>query len=70
MTGSEYLAHSAPLFVRTEILKLEDIHKIVSAVFMFKNQSLLTYPDHPYDMRQSDNPIFSYPRLTQSRHCT
>ena len=36
ITNSSYLSHTAPLFHRLKTLKLQDIHTLQAAIFMYK----------------------------------
>ena len=37
ITGADYLAHTAPLFAKTKILKINDVHTYLLCLHMFKN---------------------------------
>ena len=68
ITGSTFLAHTDPLFHRTRILKLCDVHKYLLATYMYKNLTSFSTSNHSFNTRQSSNPIVNYPRLTLARH--
>lgn len=68
ITGSGFLAHTEPLFLKAEILKVCDVHRFLLGVYMYKNLSSFDLPDHSYDTRQSTKPTVNYGRLTLSRH--
>ena len=50
--NANYLAHTDPLFLRTKILKIFDIHKLKIAIYMFNNRNTeLTNARHDYETR-------------------
>jgi hypothetical protein len=70
ITGSEYRAHTAPLFKVMKILKLEDIHDYMIAVRMYKLNcsGAVIRAHHTYNTRQRDDIIPTYQRLTKTQH--
>jgi len=70
ITGSEYLAHTSPLFKEMKILKLKDINKYMTAVRMYKRNYSgdVTRSDHTHNTRNGDNIIPTYQRLTKTQH--
>ena len=68
VTGSEYLARTNPLYYRTGILKISDIHKIFLAIYVYKNKNNLSHPTYSYNTRHRNDPLISFHRLTLSRH--
>jgi hypothetical protein len=72
ITDSNYLEHTDPLFYKTNILKLSDIHNFLLAQSMFKcniGNSLVTL-NHNYNTRYRDNAVPSFQRLTVTQHST
>jgi hypothetical protein len=69
LTNQPYLAHTDPLFHRTGILKLNDIHRYLLALHAFKIKSLEGFPpfDRHYLTRNRDYfaPTFQRLSLTQ-----
>ena len=64
VTGSQFQAHTAPLFIEYRLLPLDKIYTYMSAIFMFKYHSselplvfqhsyTLNIDVHPYSTRQS-----------------
>lgn len=68
ITGSNYLAHTGPLFHRTKILKLSDVHTFLLGTYMYSHISSFSTPTHTITTRQSEDPIVNYTRLALSRH--
>ena len=66
ITRSDYLSHSDPLFYRTGILKMQELHTYVLGCCGFKQHrdGLLGYPRHRYSTRTRHNAIPAYQRLT------
>ena len=63
----QYRDHTNGKFLESEILKLNDIHKYLLAVYMFTSDSSQYERTHPYLTRNRNmlNPMFN--RLTQSQ---
>ena len=75
ITGSEYLAHTEPLFKALEILKVEDLHnlKLLKFYYNLSYELLPTYfdcylevinkkPPGNYKLRSSARPVIRMPR--------
>ena len=63
-----YLAHTDPLFYQSNILKIQDINKLMIALFMFKNRDDPIYQrDHQHDTRFRNNLLPSHHRLTTTQ---
>ena len=76
-TGSQYLAHTDPIFKRLRLLKVSDLNILQTAIFMFKlRQHLLpchfnrmftcNWQIHSHNTRNSENFHLTNPRTTQS----
>ena len=76
-TGSQYLAHTDPIFKRLRLLKVSDLNILQTAIFMFKlRQNLLpchfnrmftcNWQIHSHNTRNSENFHLTNPRTTQS----
>jgi hypothetical protein len=63
MTNSTFLAHTDPLFYRTKILKIEDIHTYLLSIHAFKNQNHFPSYDHNYYTRNRNNLVTAFHRL-------
>ena len=62
-----YLAPSNPLFIRTEILKLDDVYKFKICDFLLKNDLIDFYHrSHSYPTRHRSNLLPVHQRLTSS----
>ena len=70
ITNESYLAHSDPLFYRTGILKITELHTFLLAFHSFKEKSLqnLICPDHTYSTRQRDDAIPQFQRLALTQN--
>ena len=69
ITDQPYLSHSDPLFYRTKILKIQDIHAYLLAIEgynQFKSQRF-NYLAHCYETRNKNNPIPTSHRLIGSQ---
>jgi exonuclease III len=70
VTNSEYLLHTDPLFHRTGILKVTDIHKFLLCQYVFKslagNQNI--NPLHNHFTRNRNNIIPVFQRLALTQH--
>ena len=70
ITNSEFLAHSDPLFYRTQILKIKDIYTYLIAIDAYKKNSAnnFTHPTHRHNTRGRENfAIPNYRRLEISK---
>ena len=67
ITSQSMLAHTSPLFFRTNILKLFDIYKFHVAIHMYHLQSnnSINLADHTYNTRNINNARPSFYRLAQ-----
>ena len=69
INAAPYLAHSNELFFNSHLLKLDDIHKLSVASFMFKHNSRELYNrNHNYATRNSNLLLPFYRRLTSTQH--
>ena len=70
ITGQDFLAHTTPLFYRTKILKVCDIHTYLVGIHAYKMNvaSLLSYPQHSYNTRNINFALPTYQRLTLTQH--
>lgn len=70
ITGEQYLAHTAPLFHRTGILKIKDLHTYLLAIRSYKEYSVhnIRQPDHSYQTRNRNNAIPQFQRLTLAQN--
>lgn len=64
---TDYLAHTDPLFVQSDILKIEDLHFYLLNVFIFKNKSVLPVNSHSYHTRHLSDLIPRNRRLQLTR---
>lgn len=55
LTGSEYLAHSEPLFHRMSILKISDIYSYVCLVTAHRVRGTFTVAGHHHEIRNSSS---------------
>jgi hypothetical protein len=69
ITNESYLAHTGPLFFKTNILKINDLHTYLLAIEAYKSneQSNFLYVQHSYDTRNRNNPVPSFQRLTSTQ---
>lgn len=67
IAGSDYLAHTSPLFYRLGILKLNDIYIYLNAIFMFKRRESMTTAEHTYNTRGRTNAVPTFQRLSLSQ---
>jgi exonuclease III len=69
ITGEGYLSHTDPLFRRTNILKLDDLHTFQLAVYGYKlnARGAFTLPVHEYHTRNRDHAVPRFQRLTISQ---
>ena len=67
ITNSDFLAHSDPLFIKTNILKVNDLHTYLIAVHGFKYYSNYITCSHEYDTRTRDNLLPAYHRLSSTQ---
>lgn len=69
ITKENYLAHTDPLFKRTGILKITDLHTYLCAIEAFKTfkSQGFNYLDHPYDTRHRNKPVPTMQRLTTAK---
>ena len=67
ITNSDYLAHSDPLFVRTGILKINDIHTFLLAIHGFKFHNKYVTSSHEYNTRNRDNLLPAFQRLSSTQ---
>ena len=81
ITNSPYLAHTGAIFRELQLLKVHDIHKLQTAVFMFKIYHNLLPPhitsyfhrsrdSHSYPTRNSQDNFLICPRHTELRSKT
>jgi len=70
ITGSDRLAHTDPLFYRTAILKLSDLHTYLLCVHMFcrVHGNMAAGVTHSYNTRNRDYVVPSLNRLTLTQH--
>ena len=71
ITGSEYLAHTNPLFYQTNILKVSDLHKYLLAQYMFKLREInpeIFDRQHSYYTRYRNDAQAAFNRLTLTQH--
>ena len=65
ITNQDYLAHSSPLFLRTEVLKLPDIYKLVLAQFAFSSDVINSFrPSHSHFTRNRNSVQPAFQRLS------
>ena len=65
VTGEHFHAHTPPLFLKTKILRLNDIHIFVLAQIGFKsNIQCNNFPIHNHDTRYGDLLRTDFTRLT------
>jgi hypothetical protein len=69
ITGEGYLAHTDPLFFRTGILKLADIHTYILGLYAHKAISVGSFhlSEHQYFTRNRYDPVPPFQRLTLSQ---
>ena len=68
ITGSEYLAHTNPLFIQTKILKLSDVSLYCINLHVFKNiDDYNSQSDHGYNTRGVSNLRSEFRRLTSTQ---
>ena len=72
ITGSEFLAHTDPLFFRTSILKLDDVYDYTLAQFMYKkvhdgDASVVPPRVHDYSTRNRSSIRTAFHRLTSTQ---
>mgnify|MGYP000542503182 CR=1 FL=1 len=69
ITKSDYLAHTGPLFHRTEILKISDIYVYQVAIYMFKRKLSgdIVTASHNYSTRYSNLALPTFHRLSISQ---
>ena len=69
VTNKPYLAHTTPLFHKTKILKIRDLHTYLTAIhaFKLKQTSGFTYPSHSYGTRHRHDPVPQFQRLSQTQ---
>lgn len=67
--GSDFLAHTTPLFKELKILKIPDIHKYMLGTRMYKltTNVNIARQNHSYNKRQDDNILPTYQRLSQTQ---
>ena len=69
ITNSAYDAHTSPLFLELNILKLRDIYKFHAALFMYeKLLSSPPVPRHSYSTRFNSEIRSAFHRLTVTQH--
>ena len=66
ITGADYLAHSNPLFLQAKILKVQDVHKYMLGIYMYKKKLNNSLPavQHSYNTRGSSVVPSAFQRLT------
>ena len=67
ISGADYLAHTNPLFIQSDILKVIDIHNYLLAIHMFKSYTFNVPPVHDYDTRNRSALRFPFNRLTRGQ---
>ena len=68
ITGQSFLAHTAPLFATTCILKVTDINFFVMAQMCFYSDQIQNYsPIHSHNTRFRNNPRSEFQWLTISQ---
>ena len=67
VTGADYLAHTEPLFAKTGVLKLRDLHKYLLCVHMFTRIDETGQPQHSYHTRRRNDVRPAYQRLTRTQ---
>jgi len=68
ITGSEFLDHSEPLFIKTGILKMEQIYKYLCCLYYFDNPSKFSVGNHSYFTRGGAQYLVpSFQRLSSSQ---
>ena len=70
ITGESYLAHTTPLFRRTGILKVKDLHIYLLAIHSYKEYHMhnLRQPNHTYDTRNRNDAVPQFQRLTLTQN--
>jgi len=70
ITGAGYLDCTDPLFARTKILKLYDLHRYLLCIHMYvlAVSGSVTVPSHDYATRNRDRALPSFQRLTLCQH--
>jgi len=70
ITNSSYREHTNPLFIRTRILKLEDLYKFELCIYMYKRCALgeIVRAGHSYDTRKREDAIPVFQRLSLSQN--
>lgn len=68
ITGSEYLAHTDPLFYSTGILKIDDLHEYLLLLYLFKSKNKFNYSNSTYETRHASDPEIIHHRLTLTEH--
>lgn len=66
ITSSDFLAHTNPLFLKTKILKVEDVYLLQLGIFMFKLNvsSQISHPTHSHDTRSRLDALPVFQRLS------
>ena len=69
LAGSEYLAHSTPLFLKLSILKLLDLHKYFVCMYMFDERNREDFSiNHNLNTRNRNNLQPKFHRLSKTQH--
>ena len=70
ITNSDYLAHTDPLFVQTEILKFDDVHRMLIAKigYQWNRDGTFDHLSHNYNTRNRSNVLPQFQRLSISQH--
>ena len=64
-----YLAHTEPLFQSSNILILEDLHKYLISIYVYKNKnSLNCFRSHPHNTRHRHNLLSTFHRIRTTQH--
>ena len=67
--GESFLAHTDPLFYRTQILKIHDIYRLNVAVYMFEARHSGEFDrNHPYPTRSYNDLVPIYARLNVTQN--
>ena len=64
ITNSQFLDHTDPLFLKTGILKIDDIHSYLLSIHAFKNISDYSSHLHTHDTRNKDGLVPQFQRLS------
>ena len=68
ISGSEYLAHTTPLFYDAGILKAVDVHRLLLLLYYFRNREKFGQSNVAYETRHAHAPVVPVHRLTLTEH--